>query len=127
MSSETHERFEEANERDALDGTREDGMGTDGEVSSEFRVKPGAAGEMPEFESDLFDLEMLSPPISSASTKDTDESTASKLLEEAILPAHRGGRRRGGGGCMATRERPRWRVHGHSGEAAAVEGAESNS
>ena len=90
MSSETHERFEEANERDALDGTREDGMGTDGEVSSEFRVKPGAAGEMPEFESDLFDLEMLSPPISSASTKDTDESTASKLLEEAILPAPEG-------------------------------------
>lgn len=90
MSSETHERFEEANERDALDGTREDGMGTDGEVSSEFRIKPGAAGEMPEFESDLFDLEMLSPPISSASTKDTDESTASKLLEEAILPAPEG-------------------------------------
>jgi len=91
MSSETHERFEEANEQDALEGKREDGMGTDGEVSSEFRVKPGTQGEHPEFESDLFELEMLSPPASSSSSSsDSDDQSASQILEEVVLPAPEG-------------------------------------
>ena len=91
MSSETHERFEEANEQDALEGKREDGMGTDGEVSSEFRVKAGTQGEHPEFESDLFELEMLSPPASaSSSSSDSDDQSASQILEEVVLPAPEG-------------------------------------